>query len=111
MSSSGIAEEVARLEGRRDARKRAAADLKETRARLAAGTSIKPEFEYELLAMFVRSELGAAVTIPALYALFAIASMFWARSRCHWLAGDRHRRQGRALPIRAAASWRCRHRR
>jgi two-component system cell cycle sensor histidine kinase PleC len=28
--------------------------------------------------LFVRSELSAAVTMPALYALFAIASMFWA---------------------------------
>ena len=77
MSSSATADEVGRLERRREARQRAAADLKATRARLAAGTSIKPEFEYELLAMYVRSELGAAVTMPALYALFAIASMFW----------------------------------
>jgi len=78
MTQSANAEQAARLSGRRDARTRAAADLKATRARLVAGTSIKPEFEYELLAMFVRSELGAAVTMPALYALFAIASMFWA---------------------------------
>lgn len=78
MNSSAIGEEAARLTSRREARRRAADDLKATRARLAAGTSIKPEFEHELLAMFVRSELGAAVTMPALYALFAIASMFWA---------------------------------
>ncbi len=78
MNSSAIGEEVARRRGLRDARKRAADDLKAARARLAAGTSFEPEFEYELLAMFARSELGAAVTMPALYALFAIASMFWA---------------------------------
>lgn len=78
MSSSAIVDEVARLKSRRDARQRAAADLKTTRARLAAGTSIKPEFAYELLAMYARSELAAAVTMPVLYALFAIASMFWA---------------------------------
>jgi two-component system cell cycle sensor histidine kinase PleC len=78
MSTTAMGEEVARLRGRGDARRRAAEGLKATRARLAAGTSIQPEFEYELLAMFVRSELGAAVTMPALYALFAIASMFWA---------------------------------
>ena len=78
MDHTAIAEEVARLRSRRDARKRAAADIKATRARLAAGTEIKPEFEHELLAMFVRNEIGAAFTIPALYALFAIASMFWA---------------------------------
>ena len=78
MNSSVIADEVARRRSRRDAKRRAAEDLKATRAQLAAGTSIKPEFEYELLTMFVRNELGAAVTMPALYALFAIASMFWA---------------------------------
>jgi len=78
MSTNPIAEEVARRRSRRDAKKRAVEDFKATRARLAAGTSIQPEFEYELLTMFVRNELGAAVTMPALYALFAIASMFWA---------------------------------
>jgi len=78
MDHTAIAEEVARFRGRRDARTRAAENLKTTRARLAAGTEMKPEFEYELLAMFVRNEIGAAFTMPALYALFAISSMFWA---------------------------------
>ena len=78
MTTSAIPEDVARRRSRRDARVRAYSDLKERRARLAAGTSIKPEFEYELLTMFARNELGAAVTMPALYALFAIACMFWA---------------------------------
>jgi two-component system cell cycle sensor histidine kinase PleC len=78
MTTSATPEDVARRRNRRDARVRAYDDLKERRARLAAGTSIKPEFEYELLTMFARNELGAAVTMPALYALFAIACMFWA---------------------------------
>ncbi|HEY7669836.1 MAG TPA: ATP-binding protein [Hyphomicrobium sp.] len=78
MSTTATADDVGRLKRRRDARERSAADLKAARARLAAGTSIRPDFEYELLALFVRSELSAAVTMPALYALFAIASMFWA---------------------------------
>ena len=78
MMTSAIPEDVARRRNRRDARVRAYDDLQERRARLAAGTSIKPEFEYELLTMFARNELGAAVTMPALYALFAIACMFWA---------------------------------
>ncbi len=60
-------------------RKRAAASLQETRHKLAHGDgSLKPEFEYELLAMFVRNELGAAVTMPALSVIFSLASMFWA---------------------------------
>ena len=78
MTTSAIPEDVARRRSRRSARVRAYDDLRERRARLAAGTSIKPEFEYELLTMFARNELGAAVTMPALYALFAIACMFWA---------------------------------
>ena len=78
MTTSAIPEDVARRRSRRNARVRAYSDLKERRARLAAGTSIKPEFEYELLTMFARNEVGAAVTMPALYALFAIACMFWA---------------------------------
>jgi two-component system cell cycle sensor histidine kinase PleC len=78
MTTSAIPEEVVRRRDRRDARARAYNDLKATRARLAAGTSLKPEFEFELLTMFARNELGAAVTMPALYALFALACMFWA---------------------------------
>ncbi len=78
MTTSAIPEDVARRRSHRDARARANNELQERRSRLAAGTSIKPQFEYELLTMFVRNELGAAVTMPALYALFAIACMFWA---------------------------------
>jgi two-component system, cell cycle sensor histidine kinase PleC len=63
---------------KRDERRRAAQSLAETRARLAHGTTIKPEFEYELMAMFVRNELGAAVAMPALFVIFSLASMFWA---------------------------------
>ncbi|MFA5898233.1 MAG: HAMP domain-containing sensor histidine kinase [Hyphomicrobium sp.] len=75
---SAIPEEVVRRRSRRDARVRAYNELKERRERLAAGTSIKPEFEDDLLTMFVRNELGAAVTMPVLYSLFALACMFWA---------------------------------
>jgi len=78
MSISAIPEDVARRKSRHDARARAYKDLSERRARLAAGTSMKPEFEYELLTMFARNELGAAVTMPVLYSLFALACMFWA---------------------------------
>ena len=67
-----------RLQGRRDAKARAAEDLRETRERLARGNAIKPEFEYEMLSIFVRNELSAAVTITGLSAIFSLASMFWA---------------------------------
>jgi two-component system cell cycle sensor histidine kinase PleC len=52
--------------------------VRELRARLSQGTDLKPEFEYELLAMFVRNELSARVTLPLLAVIFSLASMFWA---------------------------------
>ncbi|MBA4171532.1 MAG: two-component sensor histidine kinase [Hyphomicrobium sp.] len=78
MQTNGTADQFASLRGQRDTRKRAAEDLKAARYRLTNGTTIKPEFEYELLSMFVRNELGAAVTMPALSIIFSLASMFWA---------------------------------
>jgi len=52
--------------------------LRDIRARLLQGTVLRPEFEYELLAMFVRNELSARVTVPLLAVIFSLASMFWA---------------------------------
>ena len=60
------------------ARPRAADDLKSYRERLTHGTLHKPEFEYELLTMFARSETSAPFAMPALCFIFYIASMFWA---------------------------------
>jgi two-component system, cell cycle sensor histidine kinase PleC len=54
------------------------AHIRELRARLSQGTVLKPEFEYELLSMFVRNELSARVTLPLLAVIFFLASMFWA---------------------------------
>ena len=50
----------------------------EARRRLTTGVA-KPEFEYELLSMFVKNELGAILTIPLLAIIIALASMFWAQ--------------------------------
>ncbi|HUC45220.1 MAG TPA: sensor histidine kinase, partial [Hyphomicrobiaceae bacterium] len=60
--------------------RRAALDryIRELRTRLAQGGVLKPEFEYELLAMFVKNELSARVTLPLLAVIFSLASMFWA---------------------------------
>src|SRR5215831_6432750 len=55
-----------------------AAHIRKLRARLAQGGVLKPEFEYELLAMFVKNELSARITIPLLAVIFSLASMFWA---------------------------------
>jgi two-component system cell cycle sensor histidine kinase PleC len=78
MSTNSPSDELARKRQRRETRKRSADDLRSTRERLTGSQSIKPEFEYELLAMFARNEVGAAVTMPALSIIFALAAMFWA---------------------------------
>jgi two-component system cell cycle sensor histidine kinase PleC len=64
--------------GARDARGAVEGMVREIRARLLQGTVLRPEFEYELLAMFVRNELSARVTVPLLAVIFSLASMFWA---------------------------------
>lgn len=77
---------LADLRKRHAARKRAGEDVKAARDRLTRG-AIKPEFEFELMGIFARNELSAAVTIWALAAIFALASMFWApwAEGCVWL--------------------------
>jgi len=62
----------------RETRRRESACIKQTREKLALGTGVKPEFEHELLSMFVRNELGAAVTMPVLSIIFSLAALFWA---------------------------------
>ncbi|MBO0743199.1 MAG: sensor histidine kinase, partial [Hyphomicrobiaceae bacterium] len=62
----------------KDRRAALAAQIRELRTRLARGSVLKPEFEYELLAMFVNNELSARVTLPLLAVIFSLASMFWA---------------------------------
>ena len=60
----------------KDARNAVHEGVRAIRARLAQVSG--PEFEYELLAMFVRNELSARVTVPLLAVIFSLASMFWA---------------------------------
>jgi two-component system, cell cycle sensor histidine kinase PleC len=54
------------------------ADIKALRGRMQSGNLMEPEFEHELLSMFARNEIGAAVTMPALSLIFSLACMFWA---------------------------------
>lgn len=62
----------------RQAAPRAALPIHEIRERLNQRSDIKPEFQYELVSMFVRNELGAIATIQLLAVIFSLASMFWA---------------------------------
>ena len=52
--------------------------LREVRERLIQNSDIRPEFQYELVSMFVRNELGAIATIQLLAVIFSLAAMFWA---------------------------------
>jgi len=53
--------------------------IKAVRNRLQQGApAIEPQFEHELLGIFARNEVKAAVTMPALAVIFSLAGMFWA---------------------------------
>ncbi len=52
--------------------------LKDVRQRFLRGATAQPEFEHELMLMFVRNELSAQATILLLAMTFTLASMFWA---------------------------------
>ena len=60
------------------ARAEVAGQVRAARARLSGASTLAPEFEHELLAMFVRNELSARITLPLLAVLFSLACMFWA---------------------------------
>ena len=62
-------------------KRRAFRSVQEAREKLTYKSGGKPEFEYELLLMFVRNELSAAVTTPLLAIIVAMGAMFWAPPR------------------------------
>lgn len=66
-----------RLTGRRETRS-SALDVKVARERLTSSNETGPQNEYDLLSMFVRNEMAAAATMPALSIIISIASMLWA---------------------------------
>jgi len=61
-----------------NAKRRAARHVQEAREKLTYSSENRPEFEYELLMMFVKNELAAAVTTPLLAIIVAMGAMFWA---------------------------------
>ena len=62
-------------------KRRAYRSVQEAREKLTYKSGGKPEFEYELLMMFVKNELSAAVTTPLLAIVVAMGAMFWAPPR------------------------------
>src|SRR5262245_51965183 len=63
------------------AKRHASRSLREAREKIAYAPERRPEFEYELLMMFVKNELAAAVTTPLLAVIVAMGAMFWAPPR------------------------------
>ena len=55
-----------------------ARSVQDARELLNYKSGSKPEFDYELLLMFVKNELGASLAIPLLAIIVTLASMFWA---------------------------------
>ena len=55
-------------------KRRSFRSVQEAREKLTYKSGAKPEFEYELLLMFVRNELSAAVTTPLLAVIVAITA-------------------------------------
>ena len=78
--SGGASAEAPRAHlGSRDkSKRRANRSVQEAREKLTDKSGHKPGFEYELLMMFVKNELSAAVTTPLLAIIVAIGAMFWA---------------------------------
>lgn len=56
----------------------ASQSVRDVRERLTYKSDTRPEFDYELLLMFVNHELSASLAIPLLAIIIAMASMFWA---------------------------------
>jgi two-component system cell cycle sensor histidine kinase PleC len=62
--------------------------LNETRDRFVSSQTARPDFSYDLLSIFVRSELTASLAIPALAVVLAVGLLPWApvNSLLFWLA-------------------------
>ena len=78
MYSETNSHDFAQRRGHRESKLRSSQQLKSARTQLSNTNTNTPTFEYDLMSMFVRNELTAAVTMPALTIIFSLASMFWA---------------------------------
>ncbi len=71
-----------------NAQRAAARRVEETRKKLIENQQVQPDFSYELLTIFARSELTASLAIPALAIVLAVGLLPWAPvdSLLFWLA-------------------------
>jgi len=78
MSVSASAENRAAATAAANAKRRSSRSVQEAREKLTYKSGFKPEFDYDLLLMFVKNELAAALTTPLLAIIVAMGMMFWA---------------------------------
>lgn len=71
-----------------DKKRPAAQSVKDVRERLTYKSDTRPEYDYELLLMFVNHELSASLAIPLLAVIITAASLIWAPAEevLLWLA-------------------------
>lgn len=64
-------------------------EVRAARTRLSQSAHDKPNYDLELLQLFIRNEMQALPTIPLLAVIFSLASMFWApvTHAALWLCG------------------------
>lgn len=88
MSVSATAAEPGARQAAGSGQRAVARSVQEARERLTYRPGSRPEFDYELLLMFVNNELSASLTIPMLAVIVALAAMFWAPADklVYWLA-------------------------
>jgi two-component system cell cycle sensor histidine kinase PleC len=88
MPAGASAEARAAASAAMNAKRRSFRSVQEAREKLNYKAGFRPEFEYELLLMFVRNELSTAVTTPLLAVIVATGAMFWAppQQLMLWLA-------------------------
>src|SRR5688572_8161306 len=62
--------------------------VRQAREKLVSRSAARPEFQYELLAIFVKSELTASLAIPILAVVVAVGLTSWApvEGLLFWLA-------------------------
>jgi two-component system cell cycle sensor histidine kinase PleC len=77
MTAGVSAEARAAASAAMNAKRRSSRSVQEAREKLTYKSGYKPEFEYELLLMFVTNELSTAVTTPLLAIIVTLGAMFW----------------------------------
>lgn len=88
MSVSTATSDARHAPAQKTASRRSRSRIADAREKLTYRSDTRPEFDHELLMMFVKNELGASLTIPLLAVIIALAAMFWAPTKdiVLWLA-------------------------